>query len=292
MAIRNGLQHLGTDTPSRSPTHTIFLRAVSRRAAAALVVGALTAGTVMLSAPGAAQAQDVLVMAAASMKNAVEKIGSQFQAKTGIKVTPSFAASSALAKQIENGAPADIFASADLEWMDYLEKRSLIDPKTRINLLGNDLVVVAPKDSTIAVDLKPGVDLAGLLGDGRLATGDPSNVPVGKYAQAALTKLGVWDKVEPKLARADNVRAALALVSRGEAPLGIVYRTDAAVDKGVKIVATFPKDTHPAIIYPAAVTASTKNPNAQLFFSYLKSGEALAVFEAFGFVPLITAAKP
>lgn len=292
MAIRNALPRLRTDSEQPSFTRSSFLRAVSRRAATALVIGALAAGTVVLSAPRAAQAQDVLVMAAASMKNAVEKIGSQFHAKTGIKVTPSFAASSALAKQIENGAPADIFASADLDWMDYLEKRSLIDPKTRLNLLGNDLVLVAPKDSTVTVDLTPGVDLAGLLGDGRLSTGDPSNVPVGKYAQAALTKLGAWDKVEPKLARADNVRAALALVSRGEAPLGIVYRTDAAVDKGVKIVATFPKDSHPPIIYPAAVTSTTKNPNAQLFFSYLKSGEALAVFEEFGFVPLISAAKP
>lgn len=292
MAIRNALPRLRTDSEQPSFTRSSFLRTVSRRAATALVIGALAAGTVVLSAPRAAQAQDVLVMAAASMKNAVEKIGSQFHAKTGIKVTPSFAASSALAKQIENGAPADIFASADLDWMDYLEKRSLIDPKTRLNLLGNDLVLVAPKDSTVTVDLTPGVDLAGLLGDGRLSTGDPSNVPVGKYAQAALTKLGAWDKVEPKLARADNVRAALALVSRGEAPLGIVYRTDAAVDKGVKIVATFPKDSHPPIIYPAAVTSTTKNPNAQLFFSYLKSGEALAVFEEFGFVPLISAAKP
>lgn len=291
MAIRNAPPRLRTTDGQPAPARPSFLRAVSRRAAAVLMAGALSAGVVAFGAPGAAQAQDVLVMAAASMKNAVEKIGGQFQAKTGIKVTPSFAASSALAKQIENGAPADIFASADLEWMDYLEKRSLIDPKTRLNLLGNDLVIVAPKDSTATVELKPGVDLVALLGDGRLATGDPSNVPVGKYAQAALTKLGVWDKVEPKLARADNVRAALALVSRGEAPLGIVYRTDAAVDKGVKIVATFPKDTHPAIIYPAAITAATKNPNAQLFFSYLKSGEALAVFAEFGFVPLTAAGQ-
>jgi len=249
-------------------------------------VAAAMAAAVMVSAP-AAHAQDVLVLAAASMKNALEKVGEQFQTKTGIKVTASFAASSALAKQIENGAPADIFASADLDWMDYLQKRDLIKTASRANLLGNELVVIAPKDSNVSVDLKPGSNLAALIGDGRLATGDPSNVPVGKYAQAALEKLGMWAAIEPKLARTDNVRAALALVSRGEAPLGIVYRTDAAVDKGVKIVAAFPADTHPPIVYPVALTASTRNANAELFFSYLKSAESLAVFQEFGFVPVL-----
>lgn len=255
-----------------------------KRAVAALAVAA----AMMVAAP-AAQAQDVLVLAAASMKNALEKIGTQFQAKTGIKVTASFAASSALAKQIENGAPADLFASADLDWMDYLQQRALIRNDSRANLLGNELVVIAPKDSTVTVELKPGFDLAALLGDGRLATGDPSNVPVGKYAQAALETLGQWKAVEPKLARADNVRAAMALVSRGEAPLGIVYRTDAAVDKGVKIVAVFPAGSHPPIVYPVALTASTRNANAEIFYSYLKSAESLAVFQEFGFVPLAKA---
>lgn len=251
----------------------------------AVVAVAMTAA-VMVSAP-AAHAQDVLVLAAASLKNALETIGKDFQNKSGIAVTSSFAASSALAKQIENGAPADLFVSADLDWMDYLQKRDLIKVDSRINLLGNDLVVIAPKDSSVAVDLKKGFDLAAVLGDGRLATGDPSNVPVGKYAQAALEKLGMWTAIAPKLARADNVRAALALVSRGEAPLGIVYRTDAVIDKGVKIVATFPADSYPPITYPVALTATSKSANAQLFYSYLKSSEALGVFREFGFVPVV-----
>lgn len=250
-----------------------------RTALAAAMVGA----GMLAAAP--AMAQDVLVLAAASMKNALEKVATEFQGRTGIRVTASFAASSALAKQIENGAPADLFVSADLEWMDYLQARNLIKPGTRGNLLGNDLVLIAPKDSTVSVDLTPGVDLVGLLGGGRLATGDPTNVPVGKYAQAALTKFGVWAAVEPKLARTDNVRAALALVSRGEAPLGIVYRTDAAIDKGVRIVAAFPADSHPPITYPAALTAGSRNPNGALFLNHLKSDEAMTVFKEFGFVP-------
>lgn len=252
------------------------------------VIAVAMAATVMVSAP-AAHAQDVLVLAAASLKNALEAIAKDFHGKSGVTVTSSFAASSALAKQIENGAPADIFLSADLDWMDYAQKRDLIKADSRINLLGNDLVLIAPKDSDVAVDLKKGFDLAAVLGDGRLATGDPSNVPVGKYAQAALEALGMWAGIAPKLARTDNVRAALALVSRGEAPLGIVYRTDAVIDKGVKIVATFPADTHPPITYPLALTATSKNANAQLFYSYLKSAEALGVFREFGFVPV---AKP
>ena len=177
------------------------------------LAAAVVAAGILASVP--ATAQDVLVLAAASMKNALEKVAAEFQGRTGIRVTGSFAASSALAKQVESGAPADLFVSADLEWMDYLQSRNLIKPGTRANLLGNELVLIAPKDTAVAVDLKPGVDLVGLLGGGRLATGDPTNVPVGKYARAALTTLGVWQAVEPKLARTDNVRAALALVSRG-----------------------------------------------------------------------------
>ncbi|RTR23510.1 molybdate ABC transporter substrate-binding protein [Azospirillum griseum] len=249
-------------------------------------VSALVVGVGLLAAAPAAMAQDVLVLAAASTKNAVDLLAAQFKAKSGVGVTSSFAASSALAKQIENGAPADLFLSADLDWMDYLHKRNLIKTDSRINLLGNALVVIAPKGSTLKPELTPGGNLPALIGDGRLATGDPSNVPVGKYAQAALQSLGQWAQVEPKLARADNVRAALALVSRGEAPLGIVYSTDAAVDPGVTVVGVFPADSHPAIVYPAALTATTTNPNAAKFLEYLTSAEGQAVFQQFGFVPM------
>lgn len=237
-----------------------------------------------LAAP-AAMAQDVLVLAAASTKNAVEKLASQFKAKTGATVTSSFAASSALAKQIENGAPADIFISADLDWMDYLQQRNLIKTDSRVNLLGNELVVVVPKGSTLKPDLSKGGKLAEQLGDGRLATGDPSNVPVGKYAKAALEKLGQWSAVEPKLARADSVRAALVLVSRGEVPVGIVYRTDAAVDPGVDVAAAFPPDSYPPITYPAALVASSKTAAAASFLDYMKSPDGMAVWKEFGFVP-------
>lgn len=250
----------------------------------ARLVSAMVGIGLMLSAP-AAIAQNVLVLAAASTKNAVEKIAAQFKAKTGFTVALSFAASSALAKQIENGAPADIFISADLDWMDYLQKKDLVKADSRTDLLGNDLVLIAPKGSTVKPELAVGGNLATLVGDGRLATGDPSNVPVGKYAQAALERLGQWAAIEPKLARTDNVRVALALVSRGEAPLGIVYRTDAVVDPGVTVVAVFPPDSYPAIVYPMAIMATSKNGAATAFFDYVKSPEGLAVFKEFGFVP-------
>ncbi|MBP2298428.1 molybdate ABC transporter substrate-binding protein [Azospirillum picis] len=250
------------------------------RAALAMIVAA----GVSLAAP-VAMAQDVLVLAAASTKNAVEKLATQFKAKTGASITSSFAASSAMAKQIENGAPADIFISADLDWMDYLQKRNLIKTDSRVNLLGNELVVVVPKGATVKPDLSKGGRLAEQLGDGRLATGDPSNVPVGKYARAALETLGQWTAIEPKLARADSVRAALVLVSRGEVPMGIVYRTDAAIDPGVEVAAAFPPDSYPAIVYPAALTATSQSGQAGAFLDYLKSPEGMAVWKEFGFVP-------
>lgn len=227
---------------------------------------------------------DVTVLAAASMKNALEEVAATYTAETGVKVVQSFAASSALAKQIEAGAPADLFVSADLEWMDYLQQRKLINADTRRNLVGNALVLVAPTGSPATIQLVKGVDLTPLLGaDGRLATGDPSNVPVGRYAKTALEHLGTWSAVEPRLARAENVRVALSLVSRGEAPLGIVYSTDAAVDKGVKVIATFPADSHPAIIYPVAVTTASTDPGADGFLAYLASGTAKAIFDRHGF---------
>lgn len=241
-----------------------------------------------LAAP-AARAQDttLTVFAAASMKNAVDDINAAFTRATNIKVTASYAASSALARQIESGAPADLFASADLDWMDYVAQRNLIKADTRTNLLGNKLVLIAPKDSRIGnVTIGQGFDLAGLAGNGRIAAGDVRAVPAGKYAKAALEKLGSWTAAESKFAMAENVRAALVLVGRGEAVLGIVYETDAKVEPNVKIVGRFPEDSHPAITYPVALTANAK-PAAVRYLNFLRSSAAKEVFEKYGFSFLI-----
>ncbi len=237
--------------------------------------------------PARAQDATLTVFAAASMKNAVDDINAAFAKATGIKVVSSYAASSALAKQIESGAPANLFASADLEWMDYVAGKKLIKDDTRVNLLGNRLVLIAPKDSKISnVTIGPGFDLAKLAGGGRIATGDVRAVPVGKYAKAALEKLGSWTAAAPKFAMAENVRAALTLVGRGEAPLGIVYETDAKVEPNVKIVAHFPEDSHPPIVYPVALTANTK-PDAAKYIGFMRSSLAKTIFETYGFTFLI-----
>jgi molybdate transport system substrate-binding protein len=234
----------------------------------------------------AAHAEDVVVFAAASLKNALDDVASSWKAETGKGTKISYAASSALARQIAQGAPADMFISADLAWMDDVEGKDLIEPETRSNLLGNRIVLVAPADSDVKLDIGPGMDLAGALAGGKLAMADPAAVPAGKYGKAALEKLGVWDSVAGSVAAAENVRAALALVSRGEAPLGIVYRTDAAADPGVKVVATFPEDSHPPIVYPVALTAGSTNPDAGELLEYLYSDAAKAAFEKQGFVLL------
>jgi molybdate transport system substrate-binding protein len=237
--------------------------------------------------PGQAQDVTLTTFAAASMKNAVDDINAAFTKATGIKVVSSYAASSALAKQIESGAPADLFASADLKWMDYVETKKLVKDGTRVNLLGNRLVLIAPKDSKIGnVTIGPGFDLAKLAGDGRIATGDVRAVPVGKYAKAALETLGAWTAAQPKFAMAENVRAALTLVGRGEAPLGIVYETDAKVEPNVKIVGHFPEDSHPPIIYPVVLTANAK-PDAMKYLSFMRSNLAKTIFETYGFTFLI-----
>jgi molybdate transport system substrate-binding protein len=249
---------------------------------------ALFAGAIWL-APQAAIAQDktLTVFAAASMKNALDDINAAFTKKTGVKVVASYAASSALMKQIESGAPADIFASADLDWMNYGSQKKVIKDDTRINLLGNKLVLIAPKDSKLGnATIGQGFDLAGLAGDGRIATGEVRSVPVGKYAKAALEKLGAWSAAEHKFATADNVRAALTLVSRGEAPLGIVYETDAKVDPGVKIVAAFPADSHEPITYPVAATINAK-PEATEYLTFLRGPVSRDIFEKYGFTFLI-----
>ncbi|MDR7038655.1 molybdate transport system substrate-binding protein [Methylobacterium sp. BE186] len=230
--------------------------------------------------------QPVLVFAAASLKNAVDDAISAWRTESGKSAKASYAASNALAKQIEAGAPADLFISADLAWMDYAEKAGSIRPGTRANFLRNSIVLVAPKDSPIALDLKPGLDLAKVLGDDRLAVGNVESVPAGKYGRAALQALGAWDGVKDRLAQAENVRAALLLVSRGEAPLGIVYATDAASDPSVRVVATFPADSHPPIVYPLAIVKESANPDAASFLAYLKSPTAHPFFERQGFTVL------
>ncbi|MCC7045779.1 MAG: molybdate ABC transporter substrate-binding protein [Alphaproteobacteria bacterium] len=233
--------------------------------------------------PAAAQTTQPVIFAAASLKNALDDIAQQWKAETGKNPAISYAASSALAKQIEQGAPADMFISADLDWMDYLQQRSLIKPATRGNLLANRIVLIAAKDSKVTAKIAPGFDLASLLGTGRLAMADTTAVPAGKYGKASLEALKVWPSVESKIAQAENVRAALLLVSRGEAPLGIVYQTDAAADPNVKIVDAFPQDTHPPIVYPIALTANASNPDAPGFLAYLRSAKAKPLFEKQGF---------
>jgi molybdate transport system substrate-binding protein len=252
--------------------------------AALVLAGALLAG----AAPIAAKAQrgDIVVFAAASLKNALDAVNAQWQMETGKKAVISYAASSALAKQIEQGAPAQLFISADLDWMDYLAQKSLIQPETRSNLLSNRLVLIAPKDKAQRLEVVRGFDLAGRIGNGRLAVANVDAVPAGKYAKGALAKLGVWDSVAAKTAQAENVRAALILVSRGEAPVGIVYQTDAASDRQVAIIGMFPEDTHPPIVYPVALTASAAHPDAAAFLGYLTSARAKPVFQAHGFTVL------
>ena len=224
----------------------------------------------------------MLVFAAASLKTALDAVAGEWRAGTGGRVTISYAASSTLAKQIENGAPADLFISADRDWMDYLQQRELIDPKTRIDMLGNSLVLIAPADSAAQVTIARGFPLADMLGDGHLAMGDPDAVPAGRYAKAALSALGVWPQVTGRIAAAENVRAALLLVARGEAPLGIVYRTDAAAEPSVRIVGTFPSDSHPPIVYPMALTIA-HGPEAPALAGYLRGPAARTLFEAQGF---------
>jgi len=249
---------------------------VFRHAIAALAI--LIAGSAL---PALAQ-EKVTVFAAASMKNALDNANKAW----GHEVTVSYAASSALAKQIEGGAPADVFISADLDWMKYLSDKKLVKDDTRSDWLGNRIVLVAQKDAVKPVEIKQGFDLAGLLKGSKLAMGEPKSVPAGKYGKAALEKLGVWSSVEKDVASAESVRAALALVSRGEAPYGIVYQTDAAADPGVSVVGTFPDDSHPPIIYPVAILSESKSPDALAYLDYLRSAKAAPFFEKEGFTVL------
>ena len=243
---------------------------------------ALLAAAALALAPAAADTAKPLVFAAASLKGALDETAAAFKAETGIEVTISYAGSNALAKQITEGAPAEVFISADEDWMNDLASKNLIKADTRVDLLSNDLVLIAPADSTL--NLTPAKDfaLAAAIGDGKLAMADPDSVPAGKYGKAALTALGVWDQVEAKVARTENVRAALALVAAGEAPVGIVYTTDAKAEPKVKTLGTFPADSHPAILYPAALTA-TGGTDAQKFLAFLQGDAATTIFAKAGF---------
>ena len=253
-------------------SHLTLLRAIA---------GAALATVVALNASAA----DVLVFGAASLKEALDDQARQFEAATGHKVTISYGGSNALAKQIEAGAPADLFISADLDWMDFVDGKGLVMAGMRVNLLRNALVLIAPASSTSSLKIAPGFALAAALGNNKLAMANPDSVPAGKYGKSALESLNVWSSVEKQVARAENVRAALALVSRGETPFGIVYATDAYADKGVRIVDTFPASSHPPIVYPAAILATSKSPAAKPLLDFLRSPPARATWEKYGFSP-------
>jgi molybdate transport system substrate-binding protein len=258
-----------------------------RRIAVLLSFIAVCLGLVADSGRAHAQEKTLTVFAAASMKNALDDVNAAFTKAADVKIVASYAASSALMKQIEQGAPADVFASADLEWMDYGAQKKVIKDDTRVNLLGNKLVLIAPNDSKVPdVTIGPSFDLAKLAGDGRIATGDVRAVPVGKYAKQALEKLGAWAATERKLAMTENVRAALTLVARGEAPLGIVYESDEKVEPGVKIIGTFPESSHAPIVYPVAATV-TARAEAATYLAFLRSRQAKAIFERYGFTFLL-----
>ncbi|SDR00161.1 molybdate transport system substrate-binding protein [Pseudoxanthomonas sp. CF385] len=239
-----------------------------------------------LLVPGVARAQDntgLTVFAAASLKESLDEAAAAYQKQTGVPVRVSYAASSALARQIEQGAPADVFFSADLEWMDYLQQRDKLDVATRRSLLGNQLVLVAPKASKARVDLKRPATFLAALGDGRLAVGQTQTVPAGKYAKASLESLSLWNGVKARLAESESVRAALMLVARGETPLGIVYASDAKAEPAVRVVATFAEDTHPPIVYPVAALRGPRSPQATAFVQWLASPAADAIFQRRGF---------
>lgn len=266
---------------------TLLLRMTRMAVARWAVAGALA---LALSSPCFA-ADRVTVFAAASLKNALDTVSAAWTADTGAEAALSYAASSALAKQIEEGAPADVFISADMDWMNTLAAEEHIAYGSIVKLLGNDLVLIAPKESSLAITLADGAAIAAALGEGKLAMGDVKAVPAGKYGKAALEWLGLWPSVEGKVAMAENARAALKLVATGEAPLGIVYTTDALAEPAVKVVATFPANSHPAIIYPVGRVATSENAAAADFISYLQGAKAQSIFKAQGFTVLVPPAK-
>jgi molybdate transport system substrate-binding protein len=262
------------------------MRCVTRRFCCSLV--ALLFPLTALAQDGHAQGArktGLLVFAAASLTNVLGELSTAWERSSGVPVKLSFASSSVLARQLEAGGKADVFISADQEWMDYLQARNLIDKPSRRDLVGNRLVLIAPADSKAELRISPGFDLVSALGKGRLSTGDPDTVPVGRYARSALISLGVWDEVQDRLVRADNVRSAMMFVARGEVPIGIVYTTDALVDSGVRIVDTFPANTHAPITYPAAIIRGARS-EAATYIAFLAGPEARDTWNRFGFLAL------
>ena len=262
---------------------SVQIGAMTPRRSILAFVAALT-----LAMPAWAQTQPgapLTVLAAASLKDVMDAQGAAFSKAGGPPVRFSYAASSVLARQVEAGAPADLFVSADSDWMDYVATRGLVDPASRHDLVTNHLALIAPKDSKVPLTAAKGMPIVAALAGGKLAMAGP-DVPAGRYGRAALERLGVWASVRDKVVQADNVRGALLFVSRGEAPLGIVYDTDARSDPGVRIVALFPDASHPKIVYPGAVLKSSTNPAAGRFMAYLRTLGAAAIFRSFGFIPL------
>lgn len=238
----------------------------------------------MAIAPSNAAEPALTVFAAASLKESMDAAAAAYQRASGQPVRVSYAASSALARQIGQGAPADVYISADLDWMDTLQEKHLIDVETRSNLLGNTLVLIAPEDSRAkSLTLQPGTDLRPLLGDGRIALALTDSVPAGKYAKAALVSLGMWQASQSRTAEVENVRAALLLVARGETPLGVVYGSDALAEPRVRVLATFPEDSHPPIVYPVARVKASTHPQAAAFVRWLQTPAAAAIFRSYGF---------
>lgn len=253
-----------------------------------LLISFFAAAAISVGAAIPAAAADLVVFAAASMKGSLDKVAAAFEKEGGTKVTISYASSSQLAKQIEAAAPADIFISADTKWMDYLVEKGAVKKEAAVNFLGNRLVLVAAKDSTLSLKIEKDFPLAATLGDDRIAMGEPKSVPAGKYGQEALEFYGVWKDVQPRVAGADNVRAALKLVSSGEAPLGIVYATDAKADPEVKVVDTFGEESHSPIVYPVAPVAASSNPATDAFMKFLLGPEAATIFKDAGFSALVS----
>lgn len=282
-----GTRYILSYIAMRTPPHPAARRLADERAGLKHIFATLTVlAGLLIWGPARADTQRLLVFAAASQQNALDAVMEAWRRQGGAAVTGVYASSSTLARQIAEGAPADVFISADVQWMDYLERRGLLRPGTRVQLLGNDLVLIAPTYRDLYLKIAPGFDLVSHLHGGKLAMGDPDHVPAGIYGRQALQFLGVWNQVADKVARADDVRAALALVSRGEAPLGVVYGSDAMVDKGVRVAGRFPPQSHSPIIYPAAVIDASKNKYALEFLRFLRSDKAAVLFQKFGFVPL------
>jgi len=282
-SVRNAQRYTAEIEPQRRPECALAMKRFQLSMLLMLTSVLALAGS-PASAANAKQ-PELLVFAAASLTNVLGELSTSWQASSGVKVRLSFAASSVQARQIEAGGNADVFVSADQEWMDYLQSRDLIDRTSRRNLVGNRLVLIAPADSKLELKIAPGFALAAALGAGRLATGDPDTVPVGRYARSALTSLGVWDEVADRLVRADNVRSAMTFVARGEVPLGIVYATDAQADSKVRVVDIFPENTHAPITYPAATLKSAR-PEVTAYLAFISGPDAADIWKKFGFLEL------